>query len=184
MTSLVTYGQRGRKLIFIHSMYNAYDEWTDGEWNWSDVTAAGYLTAAGTALIIPDPGSTLLGWGATRTTVLARNIGARVGAIAVRGAAKATTIVAPIALGYAAGAVVGTAISQVLFGDEGAQTAMGFYSGGTLPGTEAPKLSNYKYIFMPSKEGGPRSLYDIIADAPKPQFYNPTLPRRRLIDYR
>lgn len=172
MTSLVVYGSRGRKLIFIHSMYNAYDNWTDGDWNWGDVTAAGYLATAGIALRIPDPGSTLLGWGATRATVLAKNIGARVGALAIRGAAKAATAIAPIALGYAAGAVVGTAVSQVLFGDEGATHAMGFYSGGTLPGTEAPDLSNYKYIVMPTEEGGPRSLYDIVTSVPKPTSYN------------
>lgn len=36
---------------------------------------------------------------------------------------------AALGVGYAAGAVVGTGISQILFGQEGAKDAMDFYSG-------------------------------------------------------
>jgi hypothetical protein len=106
---------------------------------------------------------------AARTAIAA---GTRVGAVA----ARAASLVAPVALGYAAGALVGTAISKAIFGDEGAKTAMGFYSGGTLPGTEAPDLSKFQYIFKPTAPGGPRSLYDVAVDisAALPKFYNPT----------
>lgn len=98
--------------------------------------------------------------------------GARIGAVAARSASLA----APVVLGYAAGALIGTAISKALFGDEGAKTAMGFYSGGTLPGTEAPDLSKFQYIFKPTEPGGPRSLYDVAVDIREsmPKFYNPT----------
>ena len=173
MTSLAVYGSRGRKLIFIHAMWNAYDEWTDGDLGWDDVTAAGYLAAAGTALVIPDPGSTLLGWGATKGSLLAKNLGYRVGAAGARVAARATVVLAPVAAGAAIGATIGTAVSQVIWGDEGAQTALGFYSMGTLPGTEAPDLSNFQYIFKPTAPGGPQSLYDIVTSVPiRAKFYN------------
>jgi hypothetical protein len=56
---------------------------------------------------------------------------------------------------------VGTAVSASIWGDEGAQTALGFYSGGLLPGTEAPDLTDYQYIFKPTAPGGPVSLYDV-----------------------
>lgn len=72
-----------------------------------------------------------------------------------------STIIAPVAAGYMIGAAVGTAISAVIWGDEGAETALGFYSGGLLPGTDAPDLSDYQYIFKPTAPGGPVSLYDV-----------------------
>ena len=75
MTSYLVYGQRGRKLIFIHAAINWYDE-VLGERpqdvGWDDLVATGYLVAAGTALMIPDPGSTLLGWGATKAANFSR----------------------------------------------------------------------------------------------------------------
>jgi len=72
-----------------------------------------------------------------------------------------STVAAPIAAGAAIGAVAGTAISGAIWGEEGAQTALGFYSAGTLPGTEAPDLTDYQYIFKPTAPGGPVSLYDV-----------------------
>ena len=74
--------------------------------------------------------------------------------LATRGATAAgaaITATAPISAGVAIGAVVGTAVSQELFGDEGAQTALGFYSLGLLPGTEAPELSTYGNLLRPSE---------------------------------
>ena len=73
----------------------------------------------------------------------------------------AVTTVAPVTVGYAIGAVAGTVIANEIWGEEGAQVAMGFYSGGLLPGTEAPDLSDYQYILKPTAPGGPDSLYDI-----------------------
>ena len=74
---------------------------------------------------------------------------------------SAVSIAAPFTAGYMIGATVGTGIAQKVWGDEGAQTAMGFYSWGTLPETEAPNLTDYQYIFKPTKPGGPVSLYDV-----------------------
>jgi len=72
-----------------------------------------------------------------------------------------STIIAPVAAGYMIGATVGTAISYAIWGEEGAETALGFYSAGLLPGTDAPDLTDYQYIFKPTKPGGPVSLYDV-----------------------
>jgi len=77
------------------------------------------------------------------------------------GSTVVSTVIAPVAAGYMIGATVGTAASASIWGDEGAQTALGFYSGGLLPGTESPDLTDYKYIFKPTAPGGPVSLYDV-----------------------
>ena len=77
------------------------------------------------------------------------------------GSTLVSTVLAPLAAGYAIGATVGTAVSGAIWGKEGAQVAMGFYSGGLLPGTEAPNLTDYQYIFKPTAPGGPTSLYDV-----------------------
>lgn len=77
------------------------------------------------------------------------------------GSTVVSTVIATVAVGYAVGAVAGTAVSTAIWGEEGAQTAMGFYSVGLLPGTEAPDLTDYQYIFKPTAPGGPTSLYDI-----------------------
>jgi hypothetical protein len=77
------------------------------------------------------------------------------------GAGAIVTAVAPAAAGAAIGAVAGTVIANEIWGPEGAQVAMGFYSGGLLPGTEAPDLTDFEYIFKPTAPGGPKSLYDI-----------------------
>jgi len=87
-----------------------------------------------------------VGWSATRAAALA---------------GRAVTAVAPLTAGYMIGAAAGTAVAGTIWGEEGAQTALGFYSAGTLPGTEAPDLSDYQYIFKPTAPGGPVSLYDV-----------------------
>ena len=87
-----------------------------------------------------------VGWTATKLAPTVQVVAA--------GAAAVTT-------GYAIGAVTGTVIANEIWGEEGAQVAMGFYSGGLLPGTEAPDLSDYQYILKPTAPGGPDSLYDI-----------------------
>ena len=85
--------------------------------------------------------------------------------VAVEGTAAAAgavvTAAAPFTAGYLIGATAGTMIANEVWGEEGAQTALGFYSGGLLPGTEAPDLTDYQYIFKPTEPGGPESLYDI-----------------------
>lgn len=92
----------------------------------------------------------LVGWAATAAAETTAAVGASV-----------VTAAAPVVAGAAIGAVVGTGVSYAIWGEEGAQTAMGFYSGGLLPGTEAPDLTDYQYIFKPTAPGGPVSLYDI-----------------------
>jgi hypothetical protein len=87
-----------------------------------------------------------------------------VGWVATRAAlamGSAVTIAAPFTAGYVIGATAGTAIANEVWGEEGAQTALGFYSGGLLPGTETPDVTDYQYIFKPTKPGGPVSLYDV-----------------------
>lgn len=88
-----------------------------------------------------------IGWIATR--------------IAQAGGVVLHQVIAPIGVGIAIGATAGTAISAAIWGEEGAQVALGFYSAGTLPGTEAPDLRDYQYIFKPTAPGGPVSLYDV-----------------------
>jgi hypothetical protein len=85
-----------------------------------------------------------------KTTMI--GAGARIGAgWAAAKASAIATAAAPITAGYVIGATVGTVISEQLFGDEGAQTALGFYSLGLLPGTEAPTLSTYGNLLRPSE---------------------------------
>jgi len=90
--------------------------------------------------------ATGIGWLATRAALATGSL---------------VTAAAPFTAGYMIGATAGTAIAEEVWGEEGAQTAMGFYSGGLLPGTEAPDLTDYQYIFKPTAPGGPVSLYDV-----------------------
>lgn len=64
-------------------------------------------------------------------------------------------VVTPVTVGYLLGAAIGTGISYAVFGDDGAQTALGFYSGGMLPGTEAPTLETYSNLLRPSETSTP-----------------------------
>ena len=84
MTSLVQYGQRGRKIIFAHALYNASQEWSDSKLTWGDLTAGGYLLTAGIALVIPDPVITAIGYTSTRVMKAAITRAAIVGASASR----------------------------------------------------------------------------------------------------
>lgn len=98
MTSLAQYGSRGRKLIFAHAAYNFQVEVlgeSPRDLDWDDVTATGYLVAAGTALLIPDPGSTLLGWAATRVA-----LGVKQRAISAAAWWAAQSITKKSAIGY------------------------------------------------------------------------------------
>lgn len=56
--------------------------------------------------------------------------GSRAGLAARSAAATATMYASAVMVGYAIGAVAGTALSQQLFGDQGARDAIDFYSGG------------------------------------------------------
>lgn len=155
-------------------------ELTDGEGDWiNDTLAIASWTVATAAIWKP-------------VIVMAAKGGLIVAG--VEAAATATnaviTATAPVAAGYAIGAVTGTVIANEIWGEEGAQVAMGFYSGGLLPGTEAPTFSDYQYIVKPTKPGGPNSLYDMGKSAAigfknalgsviakrkrRPLFYNPT----------
>lgn len=77
------------------------------------------------------------------------------------GSTLVSTVLAPLAAGYAIGATVGTGVSGAIWGKEGAQVALGFYTGGLAPGTEKPDLTDYQYIFRPTEPGGPVSAYDV-----------------------
>jgi hypothetical protein len=137
---------------------NMYRELTDGDDDYlKDVFAISLWAGATGALWMPEVGSYIVG-----RSVSGIGVGMRAGArLAAPYAGAAVTAAAPVVVGYAIGAVVGTAIANEVWGEEGAQTAMGFYSGGLLPGTEAPDLTDYQYIFKPTAPGGPVSLYDV-----------------------
>lgn len=147
----IEYAVRGRWILWGAASANMYLELTDGEGDYlTDALAiAGWGMATG-ALIIPEIGSSIVGWVGTKAAQTAAPI---IGRVAM--------FTAPFAAGYMIGATVGTAISYAIWGEEGAQTALGFYSAGLLPGTDAPDLTDYQYIFKPTKPGGPVSLYDV-----------------------
>ena len=152
------YAVRGRWALWGAASANMYLELTDDEGDYlNDALAIGAWGMATGALLVPEIGSSLIGWGLTRGA----QGGAWAAGILGRGAWGATTVVAPVAAGAAIGAVVGTGVSYAIWGEEGAETALGFYSGGLLPGTEAPDLTDYQYIFKPTAPGGPVSAYDV-----------------------
>ena len=152
------YAVRGRWALWGAASANMYLELTDDEGDYlNDALAIGAWGMATGALVIPEIGSSLIGWGLTRGA----QGGLWAAGILGRGVATVTTAAAPVAAGAAIGAVVGTGISYAIWGEEGAETALGFYSGGLLPGTEAPDLTDYQYIFKPTAPGGPVSAYDV-----------------------
>jgi len=160
--SVATYAARGRYAFWVGASANMYLELTDDEGDYLNdaLSIAGWGMATG-ALLVPEIASTVLGWGLTRA---AQGSQWMLGSTARALAPVAGTIVtaaAPITAGYVIGATVGTVIAEEVWGEEGAQTALGFYSAGLLPGTEAPDLTDYQYIFKPTAPGGPSSLYDV-----------------------
>jgi len=143
----MVYAGRGRWVIWSASVVYLHQELTDKEADYAiDALALASFSFATANLYVPNVQDSFLGWLATRAASAAGSI------------AMAT---APFAAGAAIGATAGTAISGAIWGEEGAQTALGFYSGGLLPGTDAPNLSDYQYIFKPTAPGGPVSLYDV-----------------------
>ena len=145
------YVLRGRMIMQGVLATHLYLELTDDEDDYlMDALAVGSFAIGTFTLWAPVLKAGAVGWTATVAVEAAAPI-----------AAAAVTAVAPIAAGYVIGATVGTAVAQSIWGEEGAQTALGFYSLGALPGTEAPTLSTYKYIFKPTAPGGPVSAYDV-----------------------
>jgi len=159
MTSITTYASRGRYMLWGMATAHMYHELTDDEGDYiKDALAiGGWVVATGT-LLVPEGFATIVGWGGTKALGAVTWTGR---AVAPYVGAAVSTVVAPVAAGYAIGATAGTVIANEIWGEEGAQTALGFYSGGLLPGTEAPDLTNYQYIFKPTAPGGPLSLYDV-----------------------
>jgi hypothetical protein len=159
MTSIATYASRGRYILWGAATAHMYHELTDDEGDYINDALAigGWVVATGT-LIVPEGFATLVGWGATN---LGRAAGWTGRAVAPYVGAAVSTVVAPVAAGYVIGATAGTVVANEIWGEEGAQVALGFYSAGLLPGTEAPDLTDYQYIFKPTEPGGPVSLYDI-----------------------
>ena len=158
MASAATYSRTGRIAMWGLASANMYIELSDGDDDYvNDVIAIAAWAGATGALWIPEIVPWLVGRGV--------HAGSGAALSAIRGiapyAGAAVTAAAPITAGYAIGAVAGTAIANRVWGEEGAQTAMGFYSAGLLPGTEAPDLTDYQYIFKPTAPGGPVSLYDV-----------------------
>jgi hypothetical protein len=147
----IEYAVRGRWILWGAASANMYWELTDDEGDYlTDALAiAGWGMATG-ALIVPEIGSSIVGWVGTKAAQTAAPI---IGRVAM--------FTAPFAAGYMIGATVGTAISYAIWGEEGAQVALGAYSFGMLPGTEAADVSDFQYIFKPTAPGGPVSLYDL-----------------------
>jgi len=167
----IEYAVRGRWILWGAASVHMYRELTDDEGDYlADALAiAGWGFATG-ALIVPQLLETIIGWSATRATQAALPIIGRAG-----------MFLSPFAAGYLIGATVGTVVAKQVWGDEGAQTALGFYSGGLLPGTDAPNLSDYQYIFKPSEPGGPMSLYDLGEIAVKVTLLTLRQQRNRII---
>lgn len=159
MTKWAVYDSRGRWALWTAASANMYLELTDDEGDYLNdaISIAGWGMATG-ALLVPELLPRIVGFGVTHGWKGARFVGATVAPYV---GAAVSNVIAPIATGYAIGAVVGTVVAEEIWGEEGAQTAMGFYSGGLLPGTESPDLSDYQYIFKPTAPGGPVSLYDV-----------------------
>jgi len=145
------YVLRGRMILQGVLATHLYMELTDDEDDYlMDAFAVGSFAIGTFTLWAPVLKAGAIGWSATVAAEAVLPV-----------AASAATSAAPLAVGYVIGATAGTAISGAIWGEEGAQTALGFYSGGLLPGTEAPDLTDYKYIFKPTAPGGPVSLYDV-----------------------
>jgi len=150
-------------------------ELTDDEEDYiNDLLAVGAFGGATGALIIPEIVPYLIG---TTMHTTAPYFG------------RAAMAGMPFVLGYMIGAYTGTKVAGDIWGEEGERVALGFYSGGMLPGTEKPDLTDFQYIFKPTKPGGPTSLYDIaegmgraispilspiFSGLPRPIFANPT----------
>jgi len=158
MSLLSTYAARGRLMAWTAAAALMVRELRDGEDDYlNDAFAIGGFLGATVTLVVPEGVASFIGWSGTKAWH-----GVRVAAIwGAPYAGAAITAVSPFAVGYMIGAVAGTAIAGKIWGKEGEQVALGFYSGGLLPGTDAPTLSNYKYILKPTAPGGPVSLYDI-----------------------
>ena len=138
----------GRLSLQAYITYPLVRELTDKEGDYlSDAQAIGQYTVGTILIWIP------------KWKPIAVGAGVRWGAGV---ALSATTIAAPFLAGYAIGAAVGTTASSKLFGDEGAQTALGFYSLGLLPGTEAPTLGTYGNLLRPSETSTPGPI-DLIS---------------------
>jgi hypothetical protein len=143
----MVYAGRGRWVVWTGAALHLHRELTDGESDYHmDALALAAFGFATANLFVPNIQDSAIGWVATR---------------AASAGWALTTAAAPITAGYMIGATVGTAIANEVWGEEGAQTALGFYSGGLLPGTETPDLTDYQYIFKPTAAGGPVSLYDV-----------------------
>lgn len=166
MTSFVSYVLRGRivaqTVITTNYVYQVgkdvqqykqsdRDVWDTGTLIGSVALQTAALGVGTVATWYPAKKAAAVGWLATKSL---RGAGALAG--------RAVMAVAPITAGYMIGATVGTGISYAIFGDDGAQTALGFYSMGILPGTEAPKLSTYSNLLRPSETStpGPVDLFN------------------------
>jgi hypothetical protein len=142
---------RGRMVMQGVLATHLYLELTDEDDDYlMDALAVGSFAIGTFTLWAPVAKAFGIGWLATEAVTVTGTVGASI-----------VTAAAPIAAGYVIGATVGTVIANEIWGEEGAQTALGFYSGGLLPGTEAPDLTDYQYIFQPTAPGGPTSLYDV-----------------------
>ena len=145
------YVLRGRMIMQGVLATHLYMELTDDEDDYlMDALAVGSFAIGTFTLWAPVLKAGAVGWTATVAVEAAAPI-----------AGAAVTTVAPLAVAYVIGATVGTAGSAAIWGEEGAQTALGFYSVGLLPGTEAPDVTKYQYIFKPTAPGGPVRLYDV-----------------------
>ena len=158
MATAAIYSRDGRIAMWGLASAHMYQELTDGEGDYlNDIIAIAAWGGATGALWIPEVVPYMVGRGLHAGSAAAWN--------AVRAAAPyawvAVTAAAPFTAGYTIGATVGTAIANKIWGEEGAQVALGFYSGGSLPGPDAPNLTDYQYIFKPTAPGGPVSAYDV-----------------------
>lgn len=147
--------------------------WAAGKEKGVDPFTPWYVDVAGDVAV-----AYLLGWDKTRpyltgvARLTGRNVhtlgrqGARAGfklgsrALATRGglvmkwaASTAALYTSAVVAGYAIGAVAGTAISQHLFGKQGARHALDFYTGQGKYGEYFDIVGNFNVVFNSLKQG-------------------------------
>lgn len=66
MTSYVQYAFRGRLLLWSSTAAHAGREWTDDDWGYQDLIAAGAFTGATLNLLAPQAIPAATGWGASK----------------------------------------------------------------------------------------------------------------------
>ena len=156
------YAWRGRMVALVGASSYAYREWTDGEKDyWNDALALGAVSLATANILTAGLEAAALGWATTKV---------------LSGAGTIATVAAPIALGYVAGATVGTIVSEAVFGE--GKMAYDLYtnpdvlSEGGIVYEIADMLGNAKVVFDHYNDAGHFSARE--GSAPQRNGWHPS----------